>query len=183
MNTQFPNTQAPNIQDANIQDPLAQLRDIHLPDPISWWPPAPGWWILAILVVTATYYTLRWWLRRRAYNCYRSEALSKLNELNSSLSHDRLILCREILTLLRRTAKTAYPDRSLESELTPQLLSRLNEYCSNPVTDPVFTKQMQEQLGNLPYQANPDIPEPLIQQLYEASKQWFKKHRRKPLSC
>ncbi len=174
MNSQFPNTQAPNIQ-----DPLAQLRDIHLPDPISWWPPAPGWWLLAILVVTAIYYILRWWLRRRAYNCYRSEALCKLDELYSSLSHDRLTLCREILTLLRRTAKTAYPDRSLESELTPKLLSQLNEYCS----DPMFNKQMQEQLGNLPYQANPDIPEPLIQQLYEASKYWLKKHRRNPLSC
>ncbi|MDP7406676.1 MAG: DUF4381 domain-containing protein, partial [SAR324 cluster bacterium] len=28
------------------QDPLAALRDVHLPPAVSWWPPAPGWWII-----------------------------------------------------------------------------------------------------------------------------------------
>lgn len=27
------------------------LKDIHLPDPISWWPLAPGWWILLIVII------------------------------------------------------------------------------------------------------------------------------------
>ena len=30
---------------------LAQLRDIHLPDAIGWWPLAPGWYLLLILVL------------------------------------------------------------------------------------------------------------------------------------
>ena len=42
------------------QDPLAQLRDIHLPEAISVWPPAPGWWVLFIgiiaLLATLAYY-------------------------------------------------------------------------------------------------------------------------------
>ena len=29
------------------------LRDIHLPGAIGWWPPAPGWWILAAVLVGA----------------------------------------------------------------------------------------------------------------------------------
>jgi len=29
------------------------LRDIHLPDAISWWTPAIGWWILLALVIAA----------------------------------------------------------------------------------------------------------------------------------
>ena len=30
---------------------LAQLRDIHLPEAIGWWPIAPGWYILAVLLI------------------------------------------------------------------------------------------------------------------------------------
>ena len=31
------------------------LRDIHLPDAVSWWPPAIGWWLLAIIIVALAY--------------------------------------------------------------------------------------------------------------------------------
>ena len=52
----------------NGQDPLAQLRDIHLPDTGGFWPPAPGWWLLALLSLTALALAVLWWrrhLRRR----------------------------------------------------------------------------------------------------------------------
>lgn len=35
----------------NPQDPLAQLRPLHLPAADFSWPLAPGWWILASLIV------------------------------------------------------------------------------------------------------------------------------------
>ncbi len=30
---------------------LAELRDIHLPEAVSAWPPGPGWWLLLLLVL------------------------------------------------------------------------------------------------------------------------------------
>ena len=60
------------------QDPLAQLRDIHLPDPVGFWPLAPGWWILGLLILILLGVALRFLIKRYRNNRYRKQALSKL---------------------------------------------------------------------------------------------------------
>ncbi len=44
---------------AASEDPLAQLRDLHLPQAVADWPPALGWWLLAGLVLSG----LVWFMR------------------------------------------------------------------------------------------------------------------------
>ncbi len=34
-------------------EPLAQLKDIHLPEQVNNYPLSLGWWLLAIVIVTA----------------------------------------------------------------------------------------------------------------------------------
>jgi len=56
-------------------DPLAELRDIHMPEPVSWWPPAPGWWLLLLIVLIIG--ALFWWWRRRAAGLSQAARFSR----------------------------------------------------------------------------------------------------------
>ena len=67
------------------QDPLAQLRDIHLPDAVSAWPPAIGWWLLLLLVLilcAAAYWLYRYYIRPN----YRKAALAELDLFSEGLN-------------------------------------------------------------------------------------------------
>jgi hypothetical protein len=44
-------------------DRLQQLRDIHVPDAPGLWPPAPGWWLLAAMVLAGLTWALWRWRR------------------------------------------------------------------------------------------------------------------------
>jgi hypothetical protein len=56
----------------NQADPLTQLRDIHLPSSIGWWPVAYGWMVLVVLIAVLAVFSgiyigrlVRWGRPRR----------------------------------------------------------------------------------------------------------------------
>ncbi len=94
-----------------MNDPLSQLKDIHLPAPISWWPPAPGWWLLlALLILIAV--GLVWYLRRRSrrLGLYRA-AMQELDEIRQHFDkeQDPRRLAAGLSRLLRRVAISLRP--------------------------------------------------------------------------
>lgn len=60
-----------NPQDALMQ----QLRDIHGAPDVPWWPPAPGWWFLAGLVLIAVFLLIRHLRQRHLVRMRRQRLL------------------------------------------------------------------------------------------------------------
>jgi len=87
---------------ADMAAQLAQLRDIHLPDPVSWWPLAPGWWALGAIVLACSAAVLIFVRRRRRSLKYR--ALRELNQFRSgTAAHVNVMeLASELCILVRR---------------------------------------------------------------------------------
>jgi len=86
------------------------LRDIHLPDPVSWWPPAPGWWMLLALLVAIALLSgfLHHRYRRNALQRAAQQALHKIGE-DYRQSGDALLLAQQLSILLRRVSVSCYP--------------------------------------------------------------------------
>ncbi len=84
------------------------LRDIHLPDPVGWWPPAPGWWILAAILLLSAVLLIRQWRQRRtvAYR-FRRELLRL--RADYARDHDTERLIQRGSVLLRRACLSAFP--------------------------------------------------------------------------
>ncbi|SHE49961.1 protein of unknown function [Microbulbifer donghaiensis] len=86
---------------------LEQLRDIHEPAPVSWWPPAPGWWLLALVILACAVGVYVWWRhrrRQRLHNRYRVEAVRLLQSIDIG---ERTAL-QEINEILKRVAVTTF---------------------------------------------------------------------------
>ena len=159
-------------------DPLAQLRDIHMPDMIEAWPPAPGWWILAALGVLLVIAGLTWLFRYWRANRYRREAISELTQLlkDQHKDEDDQAYLEALQRLLKRTALTGFPREevaSLTGEAWVQFLDRASGSHD-------FSMGEAEALIDGNYR--PDISVD-AENLHLVAKSWIQKHHPRHLNA
>jgi hypothetical protein len=112
-------------------DVLSALRDIHLPEAVSLWPPAPGWWVAAGLIV-ALAVTLRLVQLRRRRSVTRA-ALRELDglERDHQETGDAAEYAVRLSALLRRVALARFPRNvvaSLHGAFWVDFLSRASAF-------------------------------------------------------
>lgn len=97
------------MNEATPPDLLAELRDIHLPPPIETWPPALGWWLLALLILAGICFGLKYLYSRWQKNAYRREAKQQLHQLYEANQSDQQSFLLGFNALLKRVALTTFP--------------------------------------------------------------------------
>jgi len=168
--------QSSPIQSQTMQapaSPLDQLADIHLPTGVSWWPLAPGWWILLGLLVIAAIGAYLW-RRRTAQNAYRVIAQHQLAGIYADYqqTQNAAAYLQALSLLLRRTALTAYPHSFNASIKGNDWLMWLDSVC--PALSEKFSGDIGQLLLSSVYQKNPQID---VSGLQELSSQWINLHR------
>ena len=102
---------------------LAQLADIHLPQAVSLWPPAPGWWILALLLLCLTLFggykiVLHSRLKKICANALAELDRCHLAYANSSsqdLNEIKLRYVNQFNSVIRRVALYHFPMANVAS--------------------------------------------------------------------
>lgn len=135
-----------------MNEPTLNLRDIHLPDPVSWWPIAPGWWLLIITVfITAVIIFL---FRK----IYRSKQLKR--DIHAELdvikqqfqkTENRSQLAKSLSILLRRASISFYPAKNIAGLTGENWLAYLDSTNANPIKDKKFQSETGQALLTAPY--------------------------------
>lgn len=125
------------------------LRDLHLPDAIGWWPPAPGWWLLLGLLLLGSALAARALYRRNRHNAARRLALAELARLKKAWDRDRntAVLATATSDLLRR-AMLAYAPRHEVAGLTGRAWL---EWLDRGLERQPFSRGPGRNLEDLPY--------------------------------
>ena len=151
----------PAVSSANPQ--TLPLHDIHLPDAVSWWPPAPGWWLLCglgLLLLAGLLLFRRHRLRSR----YRRLALHEIEQLVQFPPAD---LAAELSQLLRRAALCHYPRRVCAGLCGEDWL----EFLDQPFADRPFSRGIGRSLLDAPYRQDSVLDD---QALLALCRRWLK---------
>ena len=151
-------------------NPLSQLRDIHLPMPVAWWPLAPGWYVvlalLLILLLGCGYAYFRKYKRR----CWQRSIFAELARIQSHYQQtvDGRKSIAALSVFLRRAALLKYPRQQIAGLHGQAWLEFLNETTATTV----FTVGPGKLLLTAPYQAQ---VEENLTELLQIVAQWLKK--------
>ncbi|MFT7525193.1 MAG: hypothetical protein ACI9LY_000325 [Arenicella sp.] len=150
-----------------------QLRDVHLPDAVSWWPLAYGWWIsltLALLGITALVYYL---LRKHKQEAYRHSAIKELNTVYTLWQQQRDVAAylQSANSILKRSVLHFTKQQGVASQSGEAWLNTLASCATCELS-----AEFKNAFGSQVYRANADAD---IKRIHQELCDWLTTHKTK----
>lgn len=118
--------------DSQILEQLP-LADIHLPEAIGLWPIAWGWWVSILLLLCLLTCLVMAWKKHQKKWRYRKQALKllkgsmqKYQASQEANEQSNQTVSQDLLSIVKRTAMTAYPEEAVEPLFGEQWIRFLN---------------------------------------------------------
>ena len=157
-----------------MANPLKDLHDIHLPSPVSFWPPAPGWYLVALIVLISLFvFSKKSYPRLRRFRA-RKQALKQLKQLQNQLTLDvnAADIVAGISTLLRRVALLAFSRKQTARLAGREWLQFLDQHGKTKR----FTQGAGQLLISAAFQKSlPSNDQERIQELFLISHKWIRR--------
>lgn len=150
------------------------LRDIHLPGEVSWWPPAPGWWLLLLLGLAVLAFA---GLRHYRYRRQRA-ALRTIAGIATRLENgDEPVHClQELSAVLRRFVMTIAAPADTQS--VPGLTgARWLEYLDRHWSGGSFRHGAGRMLLDAPYAPTHSVSREQALALMQLCTDWVREQR------
>lgn len=155
---------------------ISGLRGLHLPPPVSLWPPAPGWWMLLVVIVlfgAAVGYAFVQWRRRSGLRAARAE----LVRLRSAYRKhgDTVALAAGLSQLLRGRAVSCYPRERVAGLTGAAWL----EFLDRSAASRHFVHGPARAIASVPFRRTCDVADRRAQarlgeSLLEAAEHWIR---------
>lgn len=141
------------------------LADIQLAEPVSAWPPAIGWWLLAALIITLLASLLLWLIKRHRLKGFGRQACAHLKQRGETLS------LQELNELLKVTALHYCPQPHLAGLTGARWHKWLLNHCSSKHQEAMT--QLTATLEKHQY-AQSEPSQQQLQQLHHTARLWLK---------
>lgn len=145
------------------------LRDIHLPDGVSWWPPAPGWWLLALIILLVIFLVFVLVKKIRQPVLKKSARAEVENVISGYRKHgDKLLFVQELSIALRRIGISYLPRNSVAGEIGPGWYAQLNQL----VEKNKLSSDCIELLCRTIYQKKPALSDQQVETMLAQVRNW-----------
>lgn len=151
-----------------------QLKGLDLPEAVSWWPLAIGWWfVIALSLISISFVAFKL-LKKIQQNKYRRTAATELESAFKvwRQNDDALPYLHSSNAILKRVIREIEqnPNTQNASKSGTDWSELLQFYAKHPLSDETLSA-----LTSQCYQANPDVD---VAAVHAQIKAWLTNHRR-----